>query len=195
MKAAQTKEKILRHTIALIQETGGDAERVTMREIARRAGVGVGLINHYFGSKEQLTEACVQTIVAEVISAFRPGAAQNATSLQKTKASARQVANFLFQNSQLSRLSILADMKTPALADNTMKTVQGFAAGLAGGQPGQNQLLQAFVFTAVLQVAFLRKDVTRQTLGIDLYNQQQRDAFIDYLVEGAVKNEIFNFER
>lgn len=39
------------------------------------------------------------------------------------------------------------------------------------------------MITAVMQVAFLRKEVLRETIGIDFSDKAQRDACIDDLVE------------
>ncbi len=183
MKSEKTKENILLQTIGLIQETGGDIESITIRGIAARAGVGVGLINHYFGSKEHLVEACVQTIISEVIRSFRPELTDDTSPAALTKCVARQVMDVLMDNRQLSRLSILGDMNRPQSLDNTMKTVAGFAGHLSGGEPNGKHKLEAFMITSVLQGAFLRKDLLGESFGIDFYDKRQRDEFIDGLVE------------
>ncbi|MBP5331919.1 MAG: helix-turn-helix transcriptional regulator [Lachnospiraceae bacterium] len=66
MSAKETKEKILKCTTELILERGGDISNVTIRTIAARAGIGVGLTNHYFESKEQLVEECIESVFAEL---------------------------------------------------------------------------------------------------------------------------------
>ena len=62
-KSLQTKQRIQAATTDLIQRSEGNLAQVTMRAIAQQAGVSVGLINHYFTSKDQLIEACVQQII------------------------------------------------------------------------------------------------------------------------------------
>ena len=66
MSAKETKEKILKCTTELILERGGDIGNVTIRMIAARAGIGVGLTNHYFSSKEQLIEECIESVFSEL---------------------------------------------------------------------------------------------------------------------------------
>ena len=66
MSAKETKEKILKCTTELILERGGDISNVTIRTIAARAGIGVGLTNHYFESKEQLIEECIENVFSEL---------------------------------------------------------------------------------------------------------------------------------
>lgn len=40
------KSELMEHTIRLVDQAGGDVERVTIRDIAAAAGVGVGLVNY-----------------------------------------------------------------------------------------------------------------------------------------------------
>ncbi len=183
MKSEKTKEKIIKHTIELIQKSDGNPEDITMRRIAKRAEVGVGLINHYFRSKDDLIEVCIQSIISEVIYSFRPGLSDNSDPLEMTKAVAKQVMDFLMENKQISKISILGDLKQPEVMDNTMKTVRGFANSLSGGTVESRHVLNSFMITAVLQEAFLRKEILKDCLGVDFNNKEQRDNFIDSIIE------------
>lgn len=48
---------------AAIQVFGEQGMKASVREIAKRAGVSVGLINHHFGSKDGLRQACDAEVV------------------------------------------------------------------------------------------------------------------------------------
>ena len=48
------KETIIQTTIALIEEKGEDLDKITVREISKKAGVGLGLVNYHFGNKDNL---------------------------------------------------------------------------------------------------------------------------------------------
>ena len=153
-----------------------------MRAIAQQAGVSVGLINHYFASKEQLIESCVQQIIRGVVTTFQPTLPPGATREAALGATAKQVADFLFAHPQISRISILGDLQAPGKADNTSGTVRGFAGVLAGGKPSSEQLATAFALTSVLQTGFLRRTLLLQTTGLDLNHKHVRDKWIDGLV-------------
>ena len=183
MKSEKTKENIVANTIALIRESSGDTESISIRKIAERAGIGIGLVNHYFQSKEHLIEVCVQTIISDVIRTFSPETNESQTPVEITKCVARQVMDFLMDNSQIARVSIMGDCRQPKTADNTMKTVLGFAHCLSGGQITDMHTKSAFMITSVLQAAFLRKDVLRECLHVDFYDSEQRGLFIDQLIE------------
>ncbi len=183
MKSDITKENIIKETIGLIRRTDGTVEEITVRKIAAEAGVSIGLINHYFGSKDNLIEVCVQTIISEVIHSFRPELCGEKDPLLVTRCVAKQVMDFLMENRQISRVSILGDMRQPEESDNTMKTVHAFAARLAGDEDIRTRMKDAFFLTAVMQAAFLRKDDMKKSLGIDFYDKNERDGFIDSIFE------------
>lgn len=169
--------------IELIQASNGLTENITLRKIAEKSNVGLGLINHYFGTKENLIEACVQRIISGVIGTFRPDLEDSEDCVETTKRVAKQVMDFLMDHPEISKISILGDLKQPQERDNTMSTVYGFGRRLSGGSMQRTHMIHSFMITAVMQVAFLRRDLLLSTLGLDLYDKAQRDAFIDDLIE------------
>ncbi len=68
--ADSVKEKLIMVTIELITGGGGNIEDITTRAIAQKAGVGVGLVNYHFQTKDNLIEICVGRIIRNVISVF-----------------------------------------------------------------------------------------------------------------------------
>lgn len=178
----ETKEIIIRETISLMKEMGGDVEQITIRKIADKSNVGIGLINHYFKSKDDLLEICVQKIITGVITSFKPEADVGNTQKSTICFVAQQVMDFLMDNQEISRLSILADLKKPKENDNTMGTVRGFAARMLCNNSSELNLENAFMLTAILQESFLRKDVLIQTIGIDFYSKTERDMYIERII-------------
>lgn len=178
----ETKEVIIRETISLIQGMGGDVEKITIRKIADKSNVGIGLINHYFKSKDDLLEICVQKIITGVITSFKPRVDVGNTQKSIICFVACQVMDFLMDNQEISRMSILADLKKPKENDNTMGTVRGFAARMSCGNSSGLNHENAFILTAILQESFLRKDVLKQTIGIDFYNKTERDMYIERII-------------
>ena len=63
--ASRVKENIIRATTELIEQSSGRIHEITSRKIAQQAGVGLGLINYHFGSKENLFQAIVSDFLAQ----------------------------------------------------------------------------------------------------------------------------------
>jgi len=183
MKSELTKKTIVEKTIELILETDGNVEEITVRRIAERANVGIGLVNHYFESKDKLIEVCVQQIISGVVHSFQIKRGVNEEPLETTKFVAKQVLDFLMEQKEISKVSILGDLKQPELTDNTMGTVMGFGNCLSDGKIMMEHKVNAFLLTSILQESFLRKEQLKEAFGIDFYNKQQRDTFIDLVVD------------
>lgn len=188
MKSEQTKENIIRQTIELIEECDGDISLITIRKIAQRAQIGVGLINHYFGSKEHLIEICVQQIIKGVVYSFKLKNCDGKTPKEVTKYVARHVMDFLMENRQISKLSILGDLNSPEAKDNSISTAFAFAHCMSGGIDPTTQIKKAFVLVSLLQESFLRRDILMENIGVDFYNKNQRDDYINDMINMIMRD-------
>ncbi len=187
-KTSDIKEKIIRVTTELIEKSEGNIDAITIRQISEKAEVGVGLINYHFQTKENLIEICIQKMIEEVISKFKPNVDANASYLEKIKAAAKSVMDFLINNPAVSRISILGDYNKPQLIDNTMKTVHGFSYSLKELETTADvKKIQVFGFVSILQAAFLRKDLSKQLFGFDFYIKEERDKLIDIIADSIFK--------
>lgn len=185
MKKSETvKEKIIETTIGLLQSGNGNIEDITIRQIAEKSGVGIGLINYHFTSKENLIQICVERIIKNVIMVFRPQISKDTDEIEMLKEVAKQVMDFLVQNPEISRISILSDMTAPAILDNTMKTVNGFLSTLKGdSRSEQEKLLLTYCMTLILQGLFLKRNITPEALHFDFCAKEDRDTFVDFIIE------------
>jgi AcrR family transcriptional regulator len=67
-RSAEARERLLSAAIALICEIG--YSRTSLTEIARRAGMTRGAIQHHFAGRETLVPAILDTLERQIISAF-----------------------------------------------------------------------------------------------------------------------------
>lgn len=193
-KIDDVKERIIDGVIGLIEDSHGTVAEINMRAIAEKAGVGVGLINYHFQTKENLLDIAVERIIGAVISSFRPPVSDRPQHpVERLKQTAKLVADFLIENPAVARISILSDDKNPRQGDNTMRSAMGFANGLGGLALSQEErLLMAFALTSVLQALFLRRDLSSALFGFDMTKKEERDVALDFLIEklfGGVRYE------
>lgn len=180
--SANKKQHIIEITTELIEQYNGNTNRITARMIAEKADVGLGLINYYFGSKENLITACVQQMIEKVISDFVP-VNDCATAKEGLTSTAIYVFNFLFEHAAISRISILGDLQNYTADCNTTRTQQGFMHLLGTNVPDRNRFVLAFTLTAAMQSAFLGKDAIKQQMGYDLERPEDRTAYIKKLID------------
>lgn len=190
MKSEDTKERIILQTIRLIEKEDGKVEQVTIRKIAESASVGVGLINHYFGTKDNLIEVCVQRIIEKVVYGSKSISIEENTNTSKKdemKQTVKYVMNFLFSHPEISYISILGDFRNPGLQDNSCGTMNGFARRLGGVNMGEDERRITFEIVALIQMAFMKKEIMKEQCGVNLDNQIERDQYIEHVVDMVMK--------
>ena len=190
MKKENSKALLIEATINLINEYNGDVSKVTIREIATRSGVAVGLINYLFGNKDNLITICVQKIILNVVTTFTPNLNIDSSldNISKAKyklsATAKQVFEFLFNNKSIARISILNDYKDYSDNSNSSMTIKGFTRLLGDLEVDELKKERiAFYLTSTMQVAFIRSLSNSNYLGYDFTNKESRDRFIDDLID------------
>ncbi len=179
----KSKLTIIEATTELLKEYNGDTKRITSRLIAKRAGIGLGSINYFFGSKENLITECIQRIIHNILTGFTPEitdpAKEDGLSDQDRLLSwASQTFDFLFENQAIAKISILNDMQGYSTGSNSVYTQKGFALAIKSSQSEAAKKLLVFILVSSLQTAFLAKDAAKELLGYDLYHKTERDLFI-----------------
>lgn len=176
------KESIIRATIALIEEKGEDLEAITVREISKKAGVGLGLVNYHFGNKDKLIELCVERIVNGIVERFQSirEKTEGFTPFEKLEYLGNMTFDFLFEHYAVSRISVLTDMKNPKIGDNTHRTYAAYLPLVAACRPDWDEHTvkrKTFCLISVMQQTFLRYKTTSPILDIDLSQKENRRAW------------------
>lgn len=183
----EAREKIIAAAIELIEQYG-DAARITVRDIAAKAGVGVGLINYHFQTKENLISHCVQRIISVVISNFEPlYKSLEMKPVDKLRHLVKSTGAFLAAKPGISRISIVNDLVSGNLDDNSSQTGRAYfpviKEACGEGKTDKEVAVLLHMLISSIQIAFLRKDMIRETMDIDFYDTKQRDAFVDMIID------------
>ncbi|MFA6505229.1 MAG: helix-turn-helix domain-containing protein [Treponemataceae bacterium] len=187
-----------------LMRAGRKAETLTSREIAAEAGVSVGLINYYFGSKNELIGKAAERLFAD----FNPrwervtaSAKEASEAALKTGADRREatIAALRAGKAELKEiLKGLADATVLAGAGNDF----GLRRDLMEGEMTQTKFVvpvlrsilppstderelrwAAFFIVAPLQLVFLRNDFLSKWTGTNLDDKKDRDSVFDFLID------------
>lgn len=176
------KEALIQAATALIEEKGDHLEEITVREICKRAGVGLGLLNYHFENKEKLIELCVERIVNGIVEQFQNirEKTEGLSPFEKLEHLGNMTLTFLFEHYAVSKISILTDMQTPKANDNTHRTYMAYLPLVSACRPDWDEETvkrKTFCLISVMQQTFLRHETISQISGIDLTTEESRRIF------------------
>lgn len=186
---SDVKERIISQTILLIENSDGLVENITIRDIAQKADVAIGLINYHFGSKKELVEVCVQRIISHVMRTF-PGkgtvVANSDTDDKESESIAvftARVFSFLIQNPEISKISMLGDLSQPSATSNSSVSYRAIVNAISDTESETIAKIKAFMLLSTIQSAFLNRQISRELLGLDLNNEDEYRKFFQIVTD------------
>lgn len=181
-----TRQLIIDRVKDLISETD-HIEEITVRQIAARAEVGIGLINYHFKSKDNLLSIAVGDVMSEMILRFKKEDSNAITQpIQKLKSLLKELYSFAGQSENLIRFILNREIIGGDL--RTALHLISFLKDIYGEQEDEMKLrIIALQILLPIQVTGLNQDAFLMYSGIDLSDAQQRDKFIDALIDNLIK--------
>ncbi len=176
------KDAMIQAAISLIREKGDRLDDITVREICKRAGVGLGLLNYHFGNKDRLIEQCVEQMINSIIVRFQElqKETEGMSPFERLEYLGGMTLNFLVEHEAMSRISILTDMQTPKEDDNTSRTHRAYLPLVSACRPDWDEETvrrKTFCLITVMQQIFLRHETVSRMLDIPLNTPEARRAF------------------
>lgn len=188
------REAIIEATIALIEEKGEKIEAITVREICKKAEVGLGLLNYHFENKDKLIDLCVEKIINGIVEKFAAirEQIQDCAPYEKLERLGNMTLTFLFEHDAVSKISIMTDMRTPKENDNTHRTYLAFLPLVSACRPNwDDEKLKRKTFSLIttMQQIFLRREIILLTQGVDLRNTEERKRYHSQILKDILEGE------
>lgn len=151
------KSHIIETTIKMIQE-GFDVDVLTVRKIADKAKVSIGLINYYFGSKDKLLYEVIESIITRTSMAeFPDQATMKKSPRDKLRDFLVGISVIVAQYEDYSRLLLRYDFLSNEFS--TPSQIVGFLAEMKPDLSDDEIKWLAVMVVAPLQYAFFKKDM------------------------------------
>lgn len=181
MTETNAKERLLKAAMELMNETE-DMESITVRKIAQRAGVGLGLVNYHFQSREKLLYEAVGTVMVQVLEAFRQKADPEMPPEERLKAMLFAVCELGFKYEKEVKIGAQYQLYSGDFMACNYFLPQ--LREIFKGRRDETALrIIAFQIFSITNLILLREDAFFSFTGVDLHNDQQRKAMINTLVD------------
>ncbi|MDR0293774.1 MAG: TetR/AcrR family transcriptional regulator [Oscillospiraceae bacterium] len=176
------RHKLVKAAQSLMSEVK-DVEKVTVRQIAERAGVGTGLVNYHFKSKDNLMSIAIGDVMARAISEFMESDGYSRTEpIVKLKKMLKKLCDLAGNDKKLIRFMMLREMTEGSM--QAPLYIVPLLKEIFGGQKDDMQLrIIALQLIQPIQASALNTAAFYMYSGIDLGNSEQRGRFIDALIE------------
>jgi AcrR family transcriptional regulator len=185
-----TRERIMKYTLELIQNEK-DFSKITVRKIIQNAGVSLSAVNYHFGSKEKLINEVIKKPIQQYLASQENPYEQYRDDPAKIlKEAVKLPAGYLAENPNISRVSILSDMTNPIENDLAVQTMQYWrpAAKAAFPEKCEEEIwMILWEIASTIQAAFLRSNNFKARTGVDYFNKEERDRFLDKYIDILLK--------
>jgi len=183
---SDAREKIIDATTQLIKEHG-DINKITVRDIAIKSEVGIGLINYHFQTKDNLIDICILRIINRFIEEIEGSyKSLQMEPIDKLKHAFKAKCDFIVAYPGISKISMMLDLNSSEIGDNTDQATKVHFKVLKeafGHQKTEDELFVILhTLMSSIQVAFLRSNVLKNHAGIDFFDKEQREKFIDMMI-------------
>ncbi|SIR18959.1 TetR/AcrR family transcriptional regulator [Halanaerobium kushneri] len=187
---SDTKNKIIDVTIDLIKEKK-DVSKITIRRIAKEAGVATSMINYHFQTKVNLINKAVESYISNIITnAGEQYQDRDFTPEKKVRMRLKQAAKFLAKNPGIARVSILNDLNRGDESDNSSQLLHSIFAQLKEVYGSEKDELDLKILAeqqlATVQHIFLRAEIFKKVTGMDFYDDQERDDLMDKVLDNIL---------
>jgi len=184
----EARQKILNAACDLLRE-GIKPKSITVRRVAERANVGIGLINYHFQSRDKLLNEAVNTLMDKQAKLWLdPAFLAQADPLDSLRRLLKETSSIGVQFPAFTQVTVKYELEQGEV--NVPTLLLPLLRQIYGEQKSELEIrLIAFALVTALQAAMLRLAAFRRYSGIDVLNDQQRDQCIDLLIANLVQIE------
>jgi len=179
---AVAREKILDAVKSLLDE-GVPSDTITVRQIAQRAGVGIGSINYHFASKEKLVfDAVIDRLQGHMAGLMEEAQSLAKDPVQRLKQVLMSASRLVMENTDLLQTAVSYDLTQGDLG--TAYYFVPLIRDICGeGRSDREIKLMAFSLISTMQAVFIKSREFARYAGVDISDEGQLQETIDTLID------------
>jgi AcrR family transcriptional regulator len=182
---SETRERIIQATIELL-DVESNVDKITVRAVAQRANVGIGLINYHFHTRDNLLSIAIGSIMAKMATGMGEGEkATEEEPSERIRTMLKSLYSFAEKHEKLIQFLL-----THGIINGDMDAALYLVPMLRevfGNRKDEMQLrIIALQILLPIQVASINPTAFYRFAGVDLHQVKQREIYIDTLVDNLI---------
>lgn len=182
-KKQAARARILEAALVILHEKK-TPETVTIRDIAEKADVGIGLINYHFKSKDSMLMEAIGSEMEKVAFTWK-SMVENGEGDPRLNLCQMLVQLSDMGAEQMYLLKIAAHFELLEGAVNTPNFIVPYVKSITGLDTSAAKLV-SFALISALQSAVLRQEAFKNYSGYDIEDKKQRDELVFKLVDACL---------
>ncbi|HBG1845049.1 TPA: TetR/AcrR family transcriptional regulator [Clostridioides difficile] len=182
------RERIIEVTLNLLNEVD-DIEEITVRKIAERANVGVGLINYHFKTKDNLLSTAIGDVMSNIIAELYDDSVYTLRPIEDLKNLLKKLCD-----TGLHYEKVLPFVLTQCITNGDMQAeldIVPMLRKIFGNKKDEMSLrIIALQIILPIQISALSTESFQLYSGINIKNKYERDKFIDILIENIIGEDV-----
>lgn len=174
------KEKIFQATLELIT-IGEDAERITTRQIAAKAGVNPALVNYYYQSKENLLSKVVGVMMGGIINQVLQEESMTTDTQTRLRNILVTTADAAFKYYNVCKIAISSELKQGC--KNSCEMIMPLLKEMFKGHSESDLNIIALQLLLPFHHIVLAPELYNEYLNTDFFDEQQRRQKINQMID------------
>lgn len=177
MRNDDTKEQLISATIKLLL-TSNDVTQITARQIIAEARINLAMINYCFKSKEALMNIAIGRIISNSANSFMTVNDNRITPKERLRRMLYNLCEITVSYSQFTKISIPYILLQGEITQ-ALDVLPIIKEHFCNKKNDVECRIIAYQMVSFMQLIFLRSEDFLKYSGINIFNAEQRNKFID----------------
>jgi AcrR family transcriptional regulator len=195
------KQRLINVTLELICQ-GKKPSEITVADITEKAGVGNGMVNYHFQSKDNLMRTTVKRVMVcaknTLPNKLKPYV--NSSAEERLSIILKEFIDFFADNPEISKIAVLDNLSNDDSTIHLLSDVSVFNDCLIElyNNDKYKIWIKNYIIASFFNYIFLKAEAIKKETGFDFYDKNQRyeavDNFIKDLLNCCNSKEMKNYD-
>jgi AcrR family transcriptional regulator len=165
-------------------ETTENPKEITIRKIAEIAGVGVGLINYHFSSRDQLVSEAI-SLKINLLAVDMEMAEDETDAVMHLKNTLVKISDLVMRDIRLSKIPVEYDLLHGDF--HICLTLLPILRQIFLGKKTEEEMrMIAFELIVITQMIYIRQEAFHLYSGVNVERKKERDQLLNNLVDRLI---------